>query len=321
MIDYFKANGELMYSLHESLLRYQIRNGNSHIETFLIPRHYSLKENSKRFLTLSRLKSKPEQIRIKGNLRKWYFGERNASADFSKKSLKKCLRILAKKLNTKMEMLLDINLNYLELGGNVVMDRKYDTFIPSIMGFPRLRLTRFEEKSVKFEGEKYQVIFYDKLKELKDRKIITAKVADRLISKKFILRFEVKINAKSGYKYKTKISSFKQVLANFNLLVDHWTEMFSKVQIVDLFSRLKEIKPNSLTKKEYIDFLAFSKIKDMGSSRALMFSDKLVKNRKSQSRFEILNLYRQFTDGKKFYYYKDISNAVFFKGQQLKQAL
>jgi hypothetical protein len=315
MIDYFKVRGVLMNCFPDELcLKHSVDlSVNPILKRLRIPN-----ESETEFLELTYLIKKPHLIRIEGNLRKWWYSKKNAVSDLNKTSLNKCVKLISQRLSVNESEIWKLEFFYLELGGNIKLESKYSTFIPSIVEFPRLELERFSNKSVTFSGEKYSIIFYNKIIELSDRGIISTKTAKRLLEKIFILRFEIKIGAKSGYKHLSKLRTFLSVKNNFDFLVDDWLEMFYKVKIIDLFSGVKEINKDSITPKEFIHYMAFQKMRDTGIDYALYLSNNFVKNRKSQSRNKLLEIHKEFSDGVKWHYYTHIASTVALKAGQFK---
>nr|WP_321222044.1 hypothetical protein [uncultured Psychroserpens sp.] len=316
MIDYFKARGELISYFPD---KYCLLYSDDLRDTSVIKRMRIPNKSHKRFLIFSYLVEQPHKIRIEGNLRKWWFGEKSAVADLNKSNLNKCVKLIGERLGVDESEIWKLEFSNLELGGNVKLERKYNSLIPSIIDYPRLEMTRFSRKSVKFEGDKYSLIIYDKLQELKDRGKISSETAKRLMEYIFIFRFEIKIGTKSGYVHKDKVKTFALVRDNFDFLVDDWLDRFYKFKIIDLFSGVKEIPRGSMTKREFLDYLVFQKMCEIGIDYTLYLSDTFVKNHKSVSKKELLKIHKKFSDGKKWNYYTHIASSVALKAGQFKR--
>lgn len=312
MVDYFKLRGEVNYLL-DSYCISDDKNYNYKIVKYKV---YNCSRSE--FLELTHTIDEPNRIRINGNLRKWWYGKKSAINDLSKTSLKKALKQLSKRIGVPYIILINMELFYIELGGNIKLERKYDLFIPSVFGFPRLERQRYNNKSVTFIGSKYSIILYDKLHELKDRGIISKKVADKLIARFFILRFEIKVKAKSGFKHKEKVRSFSSILKNYDFLVDYWLDSFYQLDFIDLFSDVVEIKRNEMSGKRMFEFLAFKAIRELRMDHIDFLCEKFIKSHKSKFKENVRRVYSENLDGKRWNYYTHISSSVSLKAGKLK---
>lgn len=315
MVDYFKLRGVLLnYAFDEACMRFSDGRRDTSVVCYIkVPNR-----RKSDFLTFSYLRKDPTKIRIEGNLRKWWYTTGRAVADLDYYDLYGALQFLAKRIGVDLVDLLQVNIVKIELGGNIVLKKDFELFLPSIQEYPKLELKRYGKSSVYFLGSKYEIILYDKIQEMIDRGAVSSKVGKLLKERIFILRYEIKINSPSGSSYKEKVSSFQNVLDNYDFLVDEWLNCFMKIEFVDLFSNNKKIEFNSLSQKEFIQYIAFLRLKDLDLDFVNILSDKLVRSHKTETRREVRKIMDKFKSYEKRNYFTQISNMVARKAGNMK---
>lgn len=318
MIDYFKAKGDFFsYQLDSiCIIRYSYRNKKSGGMIYRVDIPNSAKSE---FLELKIVEvSNGNKVFIEGNFRKWMYGNKSAVRDLSYGDYCFCIKVIARRLGVLEDWIWNLELTYIEMGGNIKLPRGYERFIPGLFSYPELHLERWSESSVYFTGVKYSLIFYDKLKEMRDRNIISGKVANKLINKFFILRFEIKINAKSGYRKKNYIRNLGLIRENWNLLLDDWVDTFEKAKPVDLFSDSVEVKKGTLSKRQTFDYCNFILVDYIGLDRGLYHFQYFMKNRKSEAVDYIQYLFKKYKTGEKWNFYENIIAEVKLKKNRMK---
>ncbi|MCH4821678.1 hypothetical protein ML462_00700 [Gramella lutea] len=317
MMDYFKSKGEIPEFYLDPYCNVKLIYGNKNKEGKVwIIEIYN--HNLTEILEV-KIKQTPNgcKIFLEGNLRKWKYGGKNAVNDLSYSAYCECVELISKRLGVDSKFIYELELNYIEIGGNIKLPSAYDRFIPCLTSYPELTIERWSASSVYFKGAKYRLIFYDKLLEMKDRRIISGKVADRLRKHLFILRFEIKINAKSGYRKKKEIRTFKSFKDNWNDLIEDWKSSFYKAKICDLFSDSKRVERNELNPLETKNYHNFLFTKKVGVDRALYTFQYFSKNRKSEMVNYIQELHEHFTKGDKWHFYNNVLIAVSNKKDSL----
>ena len=253
-----------------------------------------------------------------GNLRKWLFGEKSAVRDLNNGDYVYCMYKIAKHIGTDFDELMNFEINYLELGGNLKMSSKYSAIIPSLIDYPQLKRDRYNDNTVYFKGSKYIHIYYSKLDEMYEKNKIKKTVYDNLSKHVFVLRYEKKIRSKSGVSIGDKIKTFKSIQENWNFLVNDWFTSLVKANSVDLFSGTRDIDLKSLTPKELIDYFAFQTIKKIEVESALTISKKLVGNRRYKANKSIIAIHDRFSSSKKRHYFEDIAFIAKKKADKMK---
>lgn len=266
-------------------------------------------------------RTKGNWIKIEGNLRKWKYGNKSAVRDLNYRDFIFCIGLIAKRLGVEEKYIWNLELTYVEMGGNIKLPRSYERFIPSLFSYPELALERWTESTVYFKGAKYSLIYYDKLKQLKDTNVVSSKVADKLIKRWFILRFEIKVNAKSGYRKRDFIQTLQSFEENWSDLLDDWFITFQRAKAIDLFSDSVEIKKGSLTKKQTFDYGNFLLANEIGIDRSLYFFQYFMKDRRSEAVDYFQHLYKRYKTGENWNFYKNILTEVKSKSEMMKQGL
>lgn len=246
------------------------------------------------------------RLLIEGNLRKWWYGSKSAINDLNYSAYCRCIELIAKRMGVDSKYIYALEFDYLEIGCNIKLPSAYERFLPSLLSYPELSIERWGSSSVYFQGSKFRLIFYDKLIEMRDRRIISSKVANKLRKHLFILRFEIKINSKSGYRKKRQIQTFGSIRDNWDEIIEDWYSSFKKAKIVDLFSEAREIKRDDLTPKETKEYGNFLLANEIGLGRVLYFFQYFSKNRKSEMVDYVQALYKKFTTGNRWNFYGNI---------------
>lgn len=319
MLDKFEAKGNMLsYSLdRKCILRFS---GKDRFSGRII--HYVKIPNIKGTEELDvRILENQEDcfIYLEGNLRKWKYGRKSAVRDLNYCEFCWCIKLIAKRLGVEEEWIWKLEFTYLEMGGNIKLPRSYERFIPSLISFPELTLDRWKESTVYFNGAKYNLIFYDKLKELRDRNIISGKVAKKLIEKLFVLRFEIKVNAKSGYRKKEFVQTFGTIRENWIPLVEDWFATFQKAKSIDLFSDSIEVKKGTLPKRQSFDYGLFLFLNQIGVDRGLFFFKYFMTGKKSEAVDFVQHLFQKYKTGDRWNFYDNILSEVRSKSEEMKE--
>lgn len=257
---------------------------------------------------------------LEGNLRRWWFGKK-AIADLDYSSLKKALKLISKRLGILESELYNSEIIRLELGANIRLEPKHASIIQMLMTYPNLPRDRYNKSTVYFMGKKYSIIFYDKLLEMKDNGLIKDKVYRTLSKYMFVLRIEKKIIAKSGITFGSKVHTLEDILENWEFLVDDWLDTLHKVNYIDLFDKTKEINQNSLTKKEFKEFLIYQALLQLQLEKCLDLARFYLKDRKGETIGKLIKLFNGFKDEKKKGYFTEVSNIAARKANKMKNGI
>jgi len=137
-------------------------------------------------------------------------------------------------------------------------------------------------------------MIYDKLKETALKTISKKRLADKLIENAFCLRFEIDVKSKSGLKIKKELSSFMATKDNWNIIIDYLIEQFFLIEIVDDFSRIKEIESNDLNLTQLKNLFIFLMIDNLGIEEVYKIINVYSGRKKSEYRRKFREIQREF---------------------------
>ncbi len=270
------------------------------------------------FLNASYLKHKPESLWINGNVRKWWFEAGRAVRDLSYTDLIEALEFLAKRLNTDFEKLIFMPITKVEIGMNLKLDKQAKLFIPALMEMPQLKRVRYGMDSVYFKAEKYQELFYNKVQQMHEKENLSAAACKRILDSIFILRYEKQIKATSGYKHPSYVKNFDAIIRNFDNLIDDLLDSFMSVKFVDPMCKGKNIETQSLTMKDFQQYLIFLATKEYGIDFLSFMSDSYVKNHNAESRRQLHEIYDKFNTNENRQHFAKIALKLFEKAKYLR---
>ena len=259
------------------------------------------------------------KVDISGNLRKWWFADRSKLRDMNIGDTRKALKLIAKRLGiTFFELVTKFKYAYLELGGNVKMRPESKNIIQGIYGYPRLERMMYRSSSVYFTGTKYSILFYDKLLEMSDNGEISKRCYKKLSKHLFVMRYELKINAISGYKHYDKIKTPFDLLKNWGFIVDEWNEVIHRLIPVDVLSKVRVIEDNSLTPNQMFEYFSVMGMISLGIEKMSNFIDAKVTNRLPVTRKKMYRLYNKYKVGDHWHYFTELSSATALKAGKMK---
>lgn len=255
-------------------------------------------------------------FKLQGSLRKWWFGEKSAMQDFNYQTFKKCINTLARRLLIPASDLCESKIIYLEIGGSVKLHRKYEYIIPSMMHYPRLQRASHGNETTYFKGSKYQLIAYDKTKEVLKNQ---PKLRDKVCKNVFIMRFEVKINNIYGSPIGSKVRTIYDLANNWGYLQEFWSDCFLRIDMLKIQNPVIKSKKEFLTRRELKDYFTALAIHTVGLDFATNVVNKNCRaNHKSSERKHIREICKnyQFNDGED--YYQKVIDAVTEKALKMK---
>lgn len=310
MVDRFSLKGEIdSYEFDEACIRHSTtKHDTQFIKKMRIPNR---EETS--FLDASYLKHEQEKIWITGNLRKWWYESGRAVRDLNLGDLISALEFLAKRLNTDLANILIMPIRKLELGMNLKLEKEAALFIPALLEMPQRERKLYGRDTVYFEAENERFILYNKIQQMHDKEGLSANSRNKILECIFILRFELQIFKPSAYKGKSYITNFGAIIRNFDILINELVDNFLSIQYVDPFCKGKNIKAQSLTKREFQQYLIFLTLKEYGIDFTYFMSDRYVKSHNATSRSQLKDIYNKFNTNENRQHFAKIAAALFNK--------
>lgn len=255
---------------------------------------------------------------VSGSIRKWYFGKNKASMDFDYNSFRQCIGILSKKLKVKQYDFWESNVTYLEIGGSIKLKRKYDCIIPSMASYPRLGKAQVKNETVYFKARNYELIAYDKLKEVFKGKNFNKRIRDILIKSVFILRFEVKLKCPSNTPLRDKVKTLNHIKNNWGYLIEYWSNAYQKIELVQIQSPTLILKKEYTTRRELKDYFSVMLLNIIGVDSFYQIINSSVRDKKEE-RDHFTNLLEKFGANTLSDYHGVVKEAVVQKAKIMKR--
>lgn len=246
---------------------------------------------------------------VTGSLRKWYFGKTNAVMDFNYKTFIHCIAILSKRLNVKQIDFWESNVTSLEIGGNIKLKRKYDCIIPSMASYPRLGKALIKDETVYFKAQNYELIAYDKIKEIFKDRGANKSLRDKITKGVFVLRFEIKLKCPSNTPLKERVKTLNHIKNNWGFLIEYWKNTYLKIEMVQVQSPTFILKKQYATRRELKDYFSVMLINEIGVDSTYQIINSSVRDKKEE-RNHFINLMKKFEANTLSDYHKVVREAV-----------
>lgn len=255
---------------------------------------------------------------ILGSLRKWYFGNVNAVLDFNYKTFLDCISILSKKLKVSEIDVWECKVTYLEIGGNIKLKRKYDSIIPSMTSYPRLGKAQVKNETVYFKGRNYELIAYDKIKEIFKSRTSNKSMRNKIVKGVFVLRFEIKLKCPSGTPLREKVKTLNHIKNNWAYLIDYWQEAYCKIEVIHVQSPTLVLKKQFASRREIKDYFSVLYINQNGIDSAYQIINSSVRDKKEE-RDHFAGLMEKFEATTLSEYHEVVRKAVVRKAEIMKR--
>lgn len=255
---------------------------------------------------------------ISGSLRKWYFGKNKAVMDFDYNTFRHCIGILSKKLNVNQYDFWESNVTYLEIGGSIKLKRKYDCIIPSMTSYPRLGKGQIKNETIYFKALNYELIAYDKLKEVFKDRNTEKKIRDIVTKAVFVLRFEVKLKCPSNTTLKNKVKTLNHIKNNWGFLIEYWRNAYLKIEMVQVQSPTLILKKQYASRRDLKDYFSVMLINKIGVDSIYQIINSSVRDKKEE-RDHFINLLEKFEANTLSEYHQVVKDAVEQKAKIMKR--
>ena len=304
--------------LGKAFLIIPLKNETSDLK-FKLYRHQNKCDEADPFLTI-RVNDTTQGIKINGSIRKWWFGKRSAVQDFDYKSFCLCIGTISKKLNISQLDFWESKVTYLEIGGSIKLKRKYEFIIPSMISFPRLGKAQFKNETVYFKGANYELIAYDKIKEIFKEKSNSKRLRDKICKGVFVMRFEIKLKTPSGTNLKHRVNTLLKIKNNWGFLINYWESTYSKIEFNKIQNPELISAKEHLTRRELKEYCVVLGVDSFGIEFINnIINTNFIKNHRSGERKHVLEICKKF-EVKEFSQYKnEVFEAVNKKAQIMKR--
>ena len=196
-------------------------------------------------------------FKIRGSLRKWWYGALSVNADLNYITFCKCIKAIAQKIGLNEKDLWDSRVSAIEIGGNLKLTSNYKNIIANIDSYSNR--SRFGDRRYtvyfKVKNNADNIIIYDKIQEVYDNsKNIKRKLINKLLKSIFILRFEIQIEKPYKTKYRAELKTLSSIRDNWEVLIDYWYGTFSKIELTHRDPPKLPVGKKNFTRNDYKNY-------------------------------------------------------------------
>lgn len=243
-----------------------------------------------RLLITENIKCNTFSISIQGSIRKWYF-KSNSRKDLNYIEFLHCIELLEEKLGiSKGEIWSDFKITNLEVGVTLLLKSKFRNIMDCFVKYRNSVRIDTYETSLYFKFKNYDILFYDKLKEISKGKIPNENEKN-IIDKFYFLRFEVSVTKVSGSTFRKEFNSLELLKTNWNKLPNRLFRYMNEIDFIDVISEEKYLMIKS--KSDFLNNLCYQGIKSIGIQRTIMDFAKLeIPNNKTKYFRDLMDIYK-----------------------------
>ncbi len=281
----------------KSFRNYGKAKANENIEVYV---KYLANNNHKLALKLAYdLRFNNHRLYIEGSLRKWYYGKHNIQ-DFNFKDFTECIYLLSKSLNIETNKLWNSKVTKLETGITLRFKKEDEGIVFCISRYKRFKKNIYETKGVKFKGKNYNLIFYDKMREIYNDKEKLERNYRKITKNNFLFRYEIQGQKVSGMDmFKSKANTLLKVKNNWKYLGQNLISTLDTVEFIDVISpqMYMNLKGGSIT--EISEFLIYKGMKSINIENTRMLIEELNPKKRSDCRKKVKRIYEKHLDQEK----------------------
>ena len=228
-------------------------------------------------------------IRIKGSIRKWYFGE-NSLEDFTLKSFIECVNLISNVLEVPFQKFCQFNVSIAEIGMNIKATEKCSTVLNMIVGYKSACYEVAIFKGYKrFKTANFEIKLYNKFDEIIRNKrnktfIKTIDEADFIKENKNKnwIRIELKITQGKNLIKRIGYKTIGEMIDKFNDLYLYYWDSIQDLQFSDIYAKIPLFNPENKSDKEFMDYIKVVGINTIGVENINQMASKL-KHRRMRS--------------------------------------
>ena len=242
------------------------------------------------------------RVQVENSLRKWFY-DGVMNREFNKQTFNECLILLSEKLFIPVQILMDSKVTKVEYGGNMNFSPAFRCFTTCINEHKNYeKKCIYGNETVEFKGDYKSIIFYDKItEETQNSEKFSAKNQKAINKRAICIRYEVKIKKVSGVpNAKKHMSYLKDIITNWNLIVDLWVEELDKIVFINdmnpkVYDYLNDAKIKPIN--QYLIYLGMEKI-GLNNWQLILKDRTYVKTRKGlmDSHRAIYNFFKSMLD-------------------------
>lgn len=267
-------------------------------------------KHSKECLKISlatNLSSATSRLYIRGNIRKWYMTSKS-TRDFKRKDFVGAIALLEKELGLTTNTLWNAAVTQIEIGVRLRLKDRHRGLLFCIAHYKNFKKLSIENEfdefkkltvsneTVKFIGEKYSILFYDKIKEVFNHSEMKKTNGKKASKNNFYLRYELQIKSVSHMRpsIKDNISTLLLIRNNWKSLGEILKETLEDIVFVDILSPISYDKIKLGAKTEIKNYLMCEGMKSVGIDNFLNLINVIENKKRGEYRNEILAIYEDY---------------------------
>ncbi len=169
----------------------------------------------------------PHKFYFRGSLSKFYFGNNLKALD--RESTMKAIKEISDNLGVDFRKAI---LTRVDIGVNIELEHPIHKYIECLKSYPRLEYCRYKDSVTFFtKYSSKSLIFYDKIKEIKNKDKDLYRTFSKEIRNKNIIRYEIRLRRNLKYHLKKRKIKVRTLYNKntWNMLLGKWDNGYDKV--------------------------------------------------------------------------------------------
>ena len=249
---------------------------------------------------------------VEGSIRKWYFGK-DRTQDFKRKEFIHAIDSLAYEIGIEDKSIWNAKVTQLETGLTIRMKDKHRGIISCIFDYKNFKKHTFDEYGVEFSGANYDVIFYDQIRKIYNRKEKKEKTHDKVTKNNFFLRYEIQGHKVSGMDmFNPRLNTLLKIRSNWKYIGENLLNTLNTVMFVNIIDPETYVEVKNGEKKSLSKFLVLKGLQFIGLENFRILVKQMKSKKKPDFKKYFIKVYEDF-ENKKKENYKDIFTEKLIK--------
>jgi len=236
------------------------------------------------------------QLIIDGSIRKWFTGA-DSTRDLTRKEFVKCINRIAQLVGLDDKSIWDAKVTQLETGVTLKFKPKYRGIINCIFDYKSFVKNTFDRYGVEFKSSNYDLIFYDQLRRVYNKKGKKQRIYNKLDKKIFVLRYEIQSHKVSGTPmFEGELDTLYKIKNNWKYIGENLIKTLEKVEIKDILSPEIFIDLINGAKTEMNKYLMYEGIKEIGVENLRTLLSQIKNKKRSEYKKYYLELFDNYQE-------------------------
>ena len=212
----------------------------------------------------------------------------------NKKDFIEVVRFLANDIGISENKLWNAKVTKLETGVTIKLRDEHRAIFNCIFGYKAFRKNIYDNTGVEFKGENYDLIFYDMLRNIFNKKDKLERSYRKLSKNNFFLRYEIQGHKVSGMDmFKNKSNTLLKLKSNWKYLGQNLLDTLDKVEFVDVISPDTYMDIKGGTKKQMSHYLIYKGIKKIGLENVRQLIEQMNPKKRAEYKKDFIKIYEE----------------------------